>query len=322
VQVLKDFPNPNNPPGSDEGRAMMQIVHDVAPGANLDFYTAFVSEQDFAAGILALAIAGCRVICDDILYFAEPFYQTGVVGKAIQTVEQEGVIFLTSSNNSDSLGYQAAWNPIQTATVGSTVLRDTQNFGNGSPTQTVTVGASQNVPNATFVVQWNQPYGAVKSNLEVVVFLNNVVVATVTGNGSDPYIIFTLPQGNTYTIAVQNLSGPDPGLIKEVCISPAMPVTINGANSGTVQGHEISPYALAVGAVNAANTPGLDGTRSRAKTSRRPGQGRNSGSITMGRPFPVGRSFIIRLQSPASTTSRPPSQTSIPFSAPRLRRQA
>jgi Subtilase family len=260
VQVLKDLPNPNNPPGSDEGRAMMQIVHDVAPGANLDFYTAFVSEQDFADGILALANAGCRVICDDILYFAEPFYQTGVVGKAVQTVEQEGVIFLTSSNNSDSLGYQAAWNPIQTATVGSTVLHDTQNFGNGSPTQTVTVGASQNVSNATFVVQWNQPYGAVKSNLEVVVFLNNVVVATVTGNGSDPYIIFTLPQGNTYTIAVQNLSGPDPGLIKEVCISPAMPVTINGANSGTVQGHEISPYALAVGAVNAANTPGLDGT--------------------------------------------------------------
>src|SRR6266480_4753186 len=48
VQVVKDLPNPNNPPGTDEGRAMMQIVHDVAPGASLDFYTAFVSEQDFA----------------------------------------------------------------------------------------------------------------------------------------------------------------------------------------------------------------------------------------------------------------------------------
>jgi hypothetical protein len=102
VTVLKDLPNPNNPAGSDEGRAMMQIVHDVAPGANLDFYTAFVSQQDFAAGILALANAGCRVICDDVLYFAEPFYQTGLVGKAIQTVEQEGVIFLTSSNNNDA----------------------------------------------------------------------------------------------------------------------------------------------------------------------------------------------------------------------------
>src|SRR5207253_9631904 len=152
-----------------------------------------------------------RVDGDDVAEVAEPFYQTGVVCNASQTVEQEGVIYLTSAGNSDAVGYQAAWNPIQTATVGSTILHDTQDFGNGSPTQTVTVGASQNVSNATFVVQWNQPYGAVKSNLEVVVFLNNVVVATVTGNGSDPYIIFTLPQGNSYTIAVQNLSGPDPG---------------------------------------------------------------------------------------------------------------
>jgi hypothetical protein len=260
VTVLKDLPNPNNPAGSDEGRAMMQIVHDVAPGANLDFYTAFVSQQDFAAGILALANAGCRVICDDVLYFAEPFYQTGLVGKAIQTVEQEGVIFLTSSNNNDAKGYQAAWNPIQTATLGSEVLHNTQNFGNGSPTQTVTVGASQNVSNATMVVQWNQPYGAVTSNLEVVVFLNNVVVATVTGNGRDPYIIFTLPQGKTYTVAIQNLSGPDPGLIREAAVGSSSLVTIQGANAGTVQGHEISPYALAVGAVNAANTPGLGGT--------------------------------------------------------------
>src|SRR5690349_21064338 len=91
VTVLKDLPNPNNPAGTDEGRAMMQIVHDVAPGASLDFYTAFVSQQDFAAGIIALANDGCRVICDDVGYFAEPFYQTGIVGSAIQTVEQEGV---------------------------------------------------------------------------------------------------------------------------------------------------------------------------------------------------------------------------------------
>src|SRR5207245_480175 len=37
-------------------------------------------------------------------------------------------------------------------------------------------------------------------------------------------------------------------------------VTINGANSGTTQGHEISPYALAVGAVDSNNTPNLGGT--------------------------------------------------------------
>ena len=74
IQVLKDYASG----GADEGRAMMQIVHDIAPGADLAFYTAFDSEQDFANGILALAAAGCKVICDDVSYFDEPFFQNGV----------------------------------------------------------------------------------------------------------------------------------------------------------------------------------------------------------------------------------------------------
>ena len=49
VQVLKDLSSG----GTDEGRAMMQIIHDIAPGADLAFYTAFDSEQDFANGICA-----------------------------------------------------------------------------------------------------------------------------------------------------------------------------------------------------------------------------------------------------------------------------
>ena len=65
IQVLKDLASG----GTDEGRAMMQIIHDIAPGASLAFYTAFDSEQDFANGILALAAAGCKVIVDDVELF-------------------------------------------------------------------------------------------------------------------------------------------------------------------------------------------------------------------------------------------------------------
>src|SRR5262249_53483256 len=268
VLVLKDVPNPNTPAGTDEGRAMMEIVHDIAPGANLDFYTANISEQDFAAGILALANAGCRVICDDIGYTAEPFYQTGIVANAIQTVEQKGVIFLTAAGNGDAVGYQAAWKPIPMATVGSTVLQNTQDFGNGSPTQTITVGGNPTGRAIPFVVQWNQPYGAATSNLEVVVFASDgSVLQRVTRfdndppQRNDPFIVFSLPRGATYTIAIQNLSGPNPGLIKEVAFETSNnTVTMQGANSGSTQGHVNSPYVLAVGAVDSKNTPGLGGT--------------------------------------------------------------
>ena len=108
VQVLQDFLTG----GSDEGRAMMQVIHEIAPGASEAFYTAEFGQQAFANGILALAAAGCKVICDDANYFDEPFFQDGVIGQAIKTVEAEGVTYITAAGNNASAGYQAAWTPI------------------------------------------------------------------------------------------------------------------------------------------------------------------------------------------------------------------
>jgi hypothetical protein len=59
---------------TDEGRGMMEIIHDVAPGATQAFHTASGGQAVFAQGIIDLAVAGAKVINDDIIYFAEPFY--------------------------------------------------------------------------------------------------------------------------------------------------------------------------------------------------------------------------------------------------------
>ena len=50
VVVLEDYPN-----GTDEGRAMLQIVHDMAPKAPAGFATANSGEVGFANNIRALA---------------------------------------------------------------------------------------------------------------------------------------------------------------------------------------------------------------------------------------------------------------------------
>ena len=65
---------------------MLQIVHDVAPGASLAFASAFNGLASFAANIQSLAAAGAKVIVDDVIYFAEPLFQDGIIAQAVNNV--------------------------------------------------------------------------------------------------------------------------------------------------------------------------------------------------------------------------------------------
>ena len=67
VTVLSDLAG-----GTDEGRAMLQLVHDLAPGAQLYYSSGLNGEADFAQQILNLRAAGCDVIVDDISYLVDP----------------------------------------------------------------------------------------------------------------------------------------------------------------------------------------------------------------------------------------------------------
>ena len=55
----------------DEGTAMLEIVHEIAPLAELHFATAVDSIESFARNIKALRAAGCDVIVDDVTYLVE-----------------------------------------------------------------------------------------------------------------------------------------------------------------------------------------------------------------------------------------------------------
>ncbi|HZJ16897.1 MAG TPA: hypothetical protein VFD27_17720, partial [Chthoniobacteraceae bacterium] len=76
-QATGDLPAVTVLPGQDglgiglngEGTAMLEIIHDLAPGADLFFASAFISEAQFAQNVLDLRAAGCDVILDDVFYF-------------------------------------------------------------------------------------------------------------------------------------------------------------------------------------------------------------------------------------------------------------
>src|SRR5579864_2049115 len=102
VEVLEDLDSG----GTDEGRALMEIIHDVAPGSALAFHTADLGEADFAQGIQDLADHGCQVIADDISYLDEPFFQDGIIAQSVDESKKKGVSYFTAAGNESVNSYE------------------------------------------------------------------------------------------------------------------------------------------------------------------------------------------------------------------------
>ena len=167
VNVLEESPcfnygAPILTPLGDEGRAMLQIVHDVAPGASLAFYTADVSEADFASGIGKLAAAGAKVIADDVGYFDEPFFQDGIVAQAIDAVQAQGVAYFSAAGNNSDLAYDNIAPSFATPGSGATVGEHLLNFDTSGATTTtslpVTIPSMLPGQFVAIVLEWDQPY--------------------------------------------------------------------------------------------------------------------------------------------------------------------
>ncbi len=173
VVVLQDFPN-----GTDEGRGMAQIVHDLAPAAKLCFATADISDVSFGDNIRALAdktgACGADVIVDDVVYFFEPMFSDGVIAQAADDVAAQGVSYFSSAGNRPAnAGYLAAYNKVDDAaargssqTVDLSLIASSSSAGGfhnlkttgGEPdvSRTIVVSGTTN----TLIFQWNDPFDA------------------------------------------------------------------------------------------------------------------------------------------------------------------
>jgi subtilisin family serine protease len=153
IKLLKDLSDVPSSDCSDEGRAMMQLIHDVAPGASQAFYTAFESPEDFADGIRALAQAGSKVIVDDVIYFEEPMFEDGIIAQAVDDVYQDGVAYFSSAGNDARASYESK---VRLSNVEG-VFGKQHDFEAGRgvhPRQSVTAGAGS----VTWLtLQWDQP---------------------------------------------------------------------------------------------------------------------------------------------------------------------
>jgi Ca2+-binding RTX toxin-like protein len=261
VQVLLD----QTSGGTDEGRAMLQLVHDVAPKASLAYHTAFNGQASFASGIVALANAGAKVIVDDILYFAEPMFQDGIIAQAVDQVVNNGVAYFSSAGNQARKSYESAFRTSTVAGPFDSVLHDF-NPGAGVDTfQSITVPIGATV---ILCLQWDQPFKSVTgsvgsaNDLDLFIFdstgTTRLASSLANNLGQDPVEIVGFTNNTASTqlnIAISKYGGgPDPGKLKYVQFLSG---TVNEftTQSSTVYGHANAEGAEAVGAAYYQSTP-------------------------------------------------------------------
>ncbi|MBL7939758.1 MAG: S8 family serine peptidase [Flavobacteriales bacterium] len=258
VQVLQDYPFGTR---SDEGRAMLQIVHDVAPGADLAFRTGFLGPVDMANGIRALEQSGCDVIVDDVSYISEPFFRDGVIAQAVDAVKALGVSYFSSAGNFGTNSWQGTF---ASATAPAGVTGTAHNFASGFGGTDVLQSVKLYQGDYTIVLQWDDGTAGTTTNSDLDIYLATNTGSTLFGFnrmniGGDPIEIlpFTVTADSVQSnIMIVRAAGSASTLLKYVVYRGKVKINeYNGLTASTITGQANAAGAIAVGAVLYTNTP-------------------------------------------------------------------
>jgi subtilisin family serine protease len=253
---------------TDEGRAMMEIIHDVAPGATLAFHTAFDGQADFAQGILDLKKAGAKVIVDDVGYIDEPMFQDGIIAQAVDRVVARRAAYFSAAGNDARQSYQSRFRPSgRFVQEGPNLFCEAHDFDPGSK---VDVRQRIRLPAGGLLdlsFQWDQPFFSVSgapgaaSDLDILVFdaaRNFVSGSTRTIASGDPVEFFKFQNPGAaaaFNVMITNCSGRDPQRIKYVDFENDATFIEFDTRSATAFGHPNARGAEAVGAADYLETP-------------------------------------------------------------------
>ena len=265
-------------PASDEGRAMMQLIYDVAPGTDLSFHTAAGGQANFAQGILDLANDGADVIVDDIFYFGEPFFQDGVIAQAVDQVAAQGVPYFSSAGNAARQSYAStSFNTVTVNQNDDTPVYDFDPAGATTDTlQQVTIPENGDV---TISFQWDDPFFSVTgdpnfaADADLDIYLLDKQAADTLASSTIDNVAFGDPveivgffndgsvdadgdgtADETFQIKIEKSGGSDPGRIKYFW-SGVMSVDEFATDSPTSRGHSIASGGAGVAAAFYQNTP-------------------------------------------------------------------
>ena len=230
----------------NEGTAMAEIIHDIAPDAELAV-AAVSTSLEFIQQLNRLANNfEADIIVDDLGFFGEPYFEDGDLAQAVSALPAN-ILYFSSAGNSGNTHYEQ-----QYSAAGSTL----HNFGVQNNINDNAIGFAIGPNRGAFVLlQWSDRYENANSNYDLFVFDDNgnqvansvginqtAIEGTCVFNGSNTDAVrFAL---------VDRVSGSNRRLEMFFLGASAIEYPIA---AGSVFGHAGTPRAIAVGAINAGS---------------------------------------------------------------------
>lgn len=281
-----DLPGPGNPcghaapvnivkegnlSGADEGRAMAQIVHDIAPNARLAYASAQNGLFEFANNIRGLQSAGARVIADDWFNVKDPFFQSGPVANAIKDVTQAGVTYLSAAGNFnvivnghgvgswESPAFRPMGCPDDVPVYSTSVCEDFDPAAGSDNKYAITLPANGRM---LLIMQWSEPWFGVSDDFDLYVLNQFGALAARSDSlnadtGQPVEYVFVQNGGSqqTFQVVIIRRAGSGTPRLKFVLANADVtnveyPVSQGSDKVGpTIMAHNGAPDAISVGAV-------------------------------------------------------------------------
>ena len=254
--------NPNQDSEGHEGTALLEIIHDLAPDAELAF-SGSESSLGMAQAILWLANdafegEGADVIVDDLGYYFQPFFEDGIVAQAAADAVAGGAVFASAAGNHAQEHYEGDF------------VDGGDGFHAFDGSSDITMRLRS--PFSTRItLQWNDKFGASGNDYDLYIcpagltptafnLFNRICDASAdTQNGNDdPLEVASLYGEDEVDVFIKKDSGQNRRLEMFFFDSYAREY---GVEEGGIVHHVAVPGVLAVGAVD-ADDPGNDDLRS------------------------------------------------------------
>jgi len=251
----------------DEGRALMQIIHDVAPGAELIFHTGGIGTAGVAHAIATLQSEGADIIIDDAKSPFSTFYQDDAIARSVRDVVASGVVHVTAAGNDGRNAYESVFR----TELDPVLAFSAHDFDPGDSVDVLQRFRLPEDQAMELVLQWDEPAFSISGhpgsavNLDIHVVDDagiQVLASAATDNiGGDPIeflSIFNSPDSGVeyFNLLIVHAGGPAPGRIKYIIQG-----RFNGQilehrlESSTIYGHANIAESISVGAVEWSMTP-------------------------------------------------------------------